>query len=160
ESSISKTLAKVKIKGESSDQIYNPSSDFEYSIKVKAKRSYYLDYFIGPSKIVWKLKEDFIIWAISSEDISKICIKYHNNIIQKCISKEILNNDEELYILFVVDNKKKQYLKSCLNPQLIAKIETRLTRFIKEDNSFVYNSENQETDSLNFIYKDMKPYTK
>ncbi|CAG8464075.1 13919_t:CDS:10 [Gigaspora rosea] len=100
ESSISKTSAKDEIESESSDQTYNPSSDSEYSIKTKAKGSYYLDYFIGPGEIDWELKEDSIMWVIG-EDISKICMKYRDNVIQKCISKEILSINEELALNYI-----------------------------------------------------------
>lgn len=32
-------------------------------------------------------------------------MKYRDNVIQKCISKEILSINEELYLLFIVDSK-------------------------------------------------------
>ncbi|CAG8567976.1 3768_t:CDS:1, partial [Gigaspora margarita] len=69
-------------------------------------------------------------------------------------------NSQRCFLSNKLTNEEKQYLKSCFNSQLIAKIETHLTWFIKEDNSFVYDSENQKTDGLDLIYKDIKLYAK
>ncbi|RIB13925.1 hypothetical protein C2G38_2040592 [Gigaspora rosea] len=40
------------------------------------------------------------MWVIG-EDISKICMKYRDNVIQKCISKEILSINEELALNYI-----------------------------------------------------------
>ncbi|CAG8605781.1 637_t:CDS:2, partial [Cetraspora pellucida] len=77
-------------KSSTSDQTYDSPSDSEGSIK--AKRSFYLDYFIGPGEIDWELKEDSTV---------------------KCKSKEILSTDEELALnhifLFQEENPQGLY---------------------------------------------------
>ncbi|CAG8718940.1 18194_t:CDS:2, partial [Gigaspora rosea] len=67
ESSISKTSTKDEIES----QTYNPSSDSEYSIKAKAKGSYYLDYFIGPEENPQGLYEYFDdeLWKCAFSEI-------------------------------------------------------------------------------------------
>ncbi|CAG8498783.1 13787_t:CDS:2 [Acaulospora morrowiae] len=92
ESNISTTLVESEVmsRSSSSDQTYDSPSDFEGSIK--AKRSFYLDYFIGPGEIDWELKEDSTV---------------------KCKSKEILSTDEELALnhifLFQEENPQGLY---------------------------------------------------
>ncbi|CAG8767693.1 3228_t:CDS:2, partial [Acaulospora morrowiae] len=70
-------------------QIILRSPDSEGSIK--AKRSSYLVYFIGPGEINWELKEDSTV---------------------KCNSKEILSTDEELLLL---DEENPQGLYECFD---------------------------------------------
>ncbi|CAG8656398.1 3598_t:CDS:10, partial [Ambispora gerdemannii] len=111
-SNISTALAESEVTSGSttSDQTYNPSSDSEGS--TKAKRSFYLDYFIGPGEIDWELKEDSTVWVIGEVDISKICMEYRTSVIQKCKSKKILSTDEELALshIFLFQEENPQEL--------------------------------------------------
>ncbi|CAG8702277.1 12387_t:CDS:2, partial [Dentiscutata erythropus] len=113
ESNISTTLVESEVMSRSStsDQTYDSPSDSEGSIK--AKRSFYLDYFIGPGEIDWELKEDSTMWVIGEVDISKICVEFRTSVIQKCKSKEILSTDEELALnhifLFQEENPQGLY---------------------------------------------------
>ncbi|RHZ56134.1 hypothetical protein Glove_406g14 [Diversispora epigaea] len=111
-SNISTALAESEAMSRSttSDQTYNPPSDSEGSIK--AKRSFYLDYFTGPGEIDWELKEDSTVWVIGEVDISKICMEYRTCVIQKCKSKKILSTDEELALnhIFLFQEENPQEL--------------------------------------------------
>lgn len=103
---------------------YTPSFDSpvsEDSIKVKSrKKSYYVDYFVGPGEIEWDLEEDSIRWIVSQVDISVICMEYRDSIIQKCNSMEILSVDEELALnhIFLLQEENQQGFREHFDDEL------------------------------------------
>ncbi|KAF0533857.1 hypothetical protein F8M41_010422 [Gigaspora margarita] len=133
-----------------------------------------------PGEIDWELKEDSITWVIG-EDISKICMKYRDNLMQKCISKEILKeNPQGFYEYF--DNElwkcafseiRTQYpyinisenvFDLCGNlvkaggefEEIIHKILSNLVDCYQ--NSFIIDNEIEDTHIQNYVSSVIRPF--
>ncbi|CAI2190111.1 20561_t:CDS:10 [Funneliformis geosporum] len=117
-------LRRNTISPKDTESSYTPSFDSPVSedfIKVKArKKSYYVNYFVGPGEIEWNLEEDSIRWIVNQVDISVICMEYRDSVIQKCYSMEILNADEELALnhIFLLQEENQQGLREHFDDEL------------------------------------------
>ncbi|RUS29057.1 hypothetical protein BC938DRAFT_481112 [Jimgerdemannia flammicorona] len=67
-----------------------------------AKKSFYIDYFVGPGELVWELKQDSVRWIVGEVDISVICMEFRSAAIQKCeLVGFDVSADEELALSYI-----------------------------------------------------------